>query len=95
MTLIGLGYFVASLIMSFLYPIGYQGGGAFAEGLRFGAVLGVFWWLPTMIVYAGVYEQTLANAFVTGAWHGVEGAGGGIAIAMVHARLGKATQPEA
>ncbi len=94
-SLIGLGYLVASMVMGFLYPIGYQGGTALAEGARFGAVLGVFWWLPAMIVFAGIYEQTLVNALVDGAWHVVEGGAGGIAIATVHARMGGAAEPAA
>ena len=57
-----------------------------AEGLRFGAVIGLLWWLPANVILSGIYETTLSSAFVDGAWHVVEGAAGGVVIGLLHAR---------
>ena len=35
-------------------------------------------------------EQTVTQAVVDGVWHGVEGAAGGVAIAMIHAKMSAA-----
>ena len=63
--------------MAWVFPIGYKGGSGVAEGLRFGAVIGLLWWLPANVVLSGVYETTLASALVDGVWHIAEGAAGG------------------
>ena len=42
MPFIFLGVFVAALAAAWMYAKGFDGGSAFGEGLRFGAVLGVF-----------------------------------------------------
>ncbi len=86
LVLIGAGYLITAMVMAYVYPIGYKGGSGVGEGLRFGAVIGLLWWLPANVVLAGVYETTLTSGLVDGAWHIVEGAGGGIVIGMLHAR---------
>ena len=37
---------VSALLMAYMFPIGYKGGKHFAEGLRFGMLLGVLMSLP-------------------------------------------------
>ena len=64
MVAIGLGYFLTAAVMAVVFPIGYKGGSGVAEGLRFGAVIGLLWWLPANVVLSGVYETTLASALV-------------------------------
>ena len=38
---VGLGYLITALVMAGVFPIGYKGGSGVAEGLRFGAVIGL------------------------------------------------------
>ena len=83
---IALGYLITVAVMTQLYPVGYKGGSGVSEGLRFGAVIGLLWWLPANVVLSGVYETTLASGLVDGVWHVVEGAAGGVVIGVVHAR---------
>ena len=86
LVLIGGGYLITAVVMAYVYPIGYKGGSGVGEGLRFGALIGLLWWLPANVVLAGVYETTLVSGLVDGAWHIAEGAAGGIVIGMLHAR---------
>ena len=83
---IALGYLITAVVMTLLYPVGYKGGSGMTEGLRFGAVIGLLWWLPANVVLSGVYETTLTSGLVDGVWHIVEGAAGGVVIGLVHAR---------
>ena len=91
MVVIGYGYLITAVVMTLLFPVGYKGGSGIAEGLRFGAVIGLLWWLPANIMLSGVYEMTLTSGLVDGAWHVVEGAAGGVVIGLLHARGAGAT----
>ena len=86
MVVIACGYLITAAIMAFMFPIGYKGGPGLTEGLRFGAVIGLLWWLPANIVLSGVYETTVASALVDGAFHVAEGAAGGIVIGLLYVR---------
>ena len=86
MVVVGFGYLITAVVMALVFPIGYKGGSGVAEGLRFGAVIGLLWWLPANVILSGVYETTLAAAFVDGAWHVAEGAAGGVVIGLLHVR---------
>ena len=46
MVVVGFGYLITAVVMALVFPIGYKGGSGVAEGLRFGAVIGLLWWLP-------------------------------------------------
>lgn len=91
MVVIALGYLITVAVMSSLYPVGYKGGSGVTEGLRFGAVVGLLWWLPANVVLSGVYETTLASGLVDGVWHVVEGSAGGVVIGLAHARGARVT----
>ena len=86
LVVIGCGYLITAAVMAVVFPIGYKGGSGVAEGLRFGAVIGLLWWLPSNVVLSGVYETTLASALVDGVWHIAEGAAGGVVIGLLHVR---------
>ena len=81
-----LGYAVVCLIMSHMYPKGYEGGSAVTEGLKFGAMIGLLWWLPTQLVLYGALEGPLSIVLVDGGWHLVEEGLAGIALAMVYGK---------
>ena len=90
LVVVGLGYLITAVVMTCVFPVGYKGGSGVAEGLRFGAVIGLLWWLPANVTLSGVYETTLASALVDGTWHVVEGAAGGVVIGPLHARGARA-----
>lgn len=55
---------VTALLLAYIFPKGYRGGKPWAEGLRFGMVMGVLVSLPTTLhVYADA--QTAAPGLVT------------------------------
>ena len=91
LVVIGCGYLITAVVMTLLFPVGYKGGSGMAEGLRFGAVIGLLWWLLANVILSGVYETTLTSGLVDGAWHVVEGAAGGVVIGLLHARGAGAT----
>lgn len=78
------GYGVLALLMAWMYPKGHEGGSAWAEGAKFGAVIGILWTVPIQLILYGVMEGAFSMVYVDGGWHLVEQALGGIAIAMVH-----------
>ena len=86
MVVVACGYLITAAVMAFIFPIGYKGGSGIAEGLRFGAVIGLLWWLPANVVLSGVYEITVASALVDGVWHIAEGAAGGVVIGVLYVR---------
>ena len=80
-----LGYLILGLLMAYVYPKGYAGGGGIGEGLRFGAIMGLLWVLPHGVVLHGVeYGATGKLILVDAAWHLVEQGIGGIAMALIY-----------
>ena len=86
LVVVGLGYLITAVVMTLVFPVGYKGGSGVAEGLRFGAVIGLLWWLPANVVLSGIYETTLASGLLDGVWHIAEGAAGGVVIGLLHVR---------
>lgn len=83
--LVGLGYFVLAVLMAVIYPKGYEGGGPWREGLRFGLLMGVLSTLPReLILYGAEGCHTGMLVVVEAAWHMVEQGAGGVAVAVVH-----------
>ncbi len=84
MQFIVLGYLILGLLMAYIFPKGYGGGGAVCEGLRFGAVIGLLWVLPHAVVLHGVEFGAMGKLILVDAvWHMVEQGIGGIAIAAM------------
>ena len=73
--------------MAYMYPKmytkGYEGGTPLGEGMKFGAIIGLLWWLPTNLVLYGVTESPFSMVIVDSAWHVVEEALGGAALGLV------------
>jgi hypothetical protein len=44
-----LGWLVTAVLLAWIFPIGYRGGVAWAEGLRFGMLMGVLSGLPGVL----------------------------------------------
>ena len=91
LVMVGNGYLVLAILMGWAYPQGYSGGSPLAEGVRFGAVVGLLWILPFSLVLAGLYDLSLSQVAVDSAWHIVEGAVGGAVIALAYGRAADAT----
>jgi hypothetical protein len=80
------GYLIVALIMAYMYPKGYEGGSPVREGFKFGAMIGIVWWLASQLVLYGATESTFTLVYVDGGWHIFEQGVAGIALAMVHGR---------
>ena len=91
---IGLGYLVVGLIMAYMYPKGYEGGSPIAEGLKFGAVIGLLWWFSTNLVLYGALDGPFSMVLVDGAWHVVEEGLAGIALGLVYGRQVRVSAPQ-
>lgn len=88
MGMVIVGNVILALLMSYMFPMGYKGGAAVGEGLRFGVLVGLLWTLPLELIFVGVWNVPLTLALVDSGWHVVEEGLAGIAIAMVYARGG-------
>ena len=84
MTLIVVGYLIQAFMMSYIFPIGFGGGSAVKEGLRFGIILGSLFALPGAFIFAAVYKMPLQANIITAMYHIVEFAAGGIVIAKIY-----------
>ena len=84
MTLIVVGYLIQAFMLSYIFPIGFGGGSAVKEGLRFGLILGMLFALPGAFILAAVYKMPLEGNLIDAAYHIVEFAAGGIVIAKIY-----------
>ena len=82
-----LGYVLLAMLMAYLYPKGYAGSEPLAEGLRFGAVMGVLSTLPRSLILYGIEGgHTGTLVIVDAAWHIAEQGLGGLVIALLYGR---------
>ncbi len=81
-----IAYLILSLIMSYMYPLGYKGGRPTIEGLRFGALIGLLWVFPHELAMAGAHETSISYVFKNALWHMVEQGLGGIVIGLIYSR---------
>jgi hypothetical protein len=75
-----LGYLILAALMAYLYPLGYKGGSPLKEGLRFGIIIGLLWYLPFNVIMIGVVGKSGTLIVVDGLWRLVEQGVGGIVI---------------
>ena len=85
MIMVALGSLVIAVLMAYTFPIGYKGGSAVKEGFRFGALIGLIWYLPLTLIINGVTSYPpLVVVIVDSAWHIVEQGVVGIVIAFIY-----------
>ena len=75
-----------TLIMAYMYPKGYGGGGPAAEGFRFGALMGIVMVLPLNVLFVGVFNVPIGAAFLDVPWHVIEQGATGAVIALVYGK---------
>jgi len=81
---IAIGYLFYAFIMAYMFPIGYKGGSAVSEGLKFGAIIGVLITVPLTFINMGLLSASAGPALVDAIYQIVEKAIGGIVIAKVY-----------
>lgn len=81
---IGIGYLIFTFMMAYMYPIGYGGGSALNEGMKFGIMMGIIMSFPRAFIYAGAYKMPLIANLYDGTYHLIEIAIGGIVIAKIY-----------
>ena len=84
MKLIIVGYLIQAFLLTYIFPIGFSGGSAVKEGLRFGVILGSLFALPGAFIFAAVYKMPLEANIIDAIYHIVEFSVGGIVIAKVY-----------
>jgi len=79
-------------LLAWIYPMGYKGGSAMSEGIKFGLMMGLVLQLPSSIHMHDVFQSTelLWFSIVHGIIIGILG---GICVAMVYG--GKSAAPSA
>ena len=81
---IAIGYLIYALIMAYMFPIGYKGGSAVTEGLKFGAIVGVLITVPMTFINIGLLSADAGPAMIDALYQIAEKAIGGIVIAKVY-----------
>ena len=84
MPLLVVGYLIQAFMLSYIFPIGFGGGPAVKEGIRFGVILGILFALPGAFIFAAVYKMPLPANIMNAVYHIVEFAAGGIVIAKIY-----------
>ena len=80
-----LGYLFLALVMAYIYPKGAEGSNHVMDGLKFGAIVGFLWIVPhSTALYGATTLFSKTGIFGDGIYHIVEGAIGGIIIAMIY-----------
>ena len=82
--LIMVGYLIQAYLLAYIFPIGFSGGSAVKEGLRFGVILGSLFALPGAFIFAAVYKMPLEANIIDAIYHIVEFSVGGIVIAKIY-----------
>ena len=95
MPLLVVGYLIQAFMLSYIFPIGFGGGPAVKEGIRFGVILGILFALPGAFIFAAVYKMPLPANIVNAVYHIVEFAAGGIVIAKIYGSNPVATDSSA
>ncbi len=85
--MISVGYVLLASLMTYMFPLGYQGGKPAIEGLRFGLLIGLLWVTPHALVRAGAHAgsdgSSVSYLLINGVWHLVEQGIGGIIIGLI------------
>lgn len=90
--IIFLAYMVLSVLMAYIYPLGYKGRRPAVEGLRFGMLIGLLWVFPHELAMAGAHGNSISYVFKNAVWHMIEQGFGGIIIGLVYGRVRAASE---
>jgi hypothetical protein len=81
-----ISYGILAILMSYMYPKGYQGGSPVKEGLVFGILMGLTCRVPWEVLELGYGRGDWSFVMTEALWHSVEEGVAGIAIAMVYGK---------
>ena len=83
-----LALLILAFIMSYMYPKGVQGDNKIMQGLKFGLIVSVLWFLPcNLIEYSMTTRLSLNSILFDIVLHAIEQGTGGIVIALVYGNL--------
>jgi hypothetical protein len=86
-----LAILVTSVLMAYIFPIGYRGGKPWAEGLRFGMLMGVLVSLPMNLHVYALTKTAFAGLLTAVLWTVITW---GIAGALIGAVFGKSLRAD-
>jgi hypothetical protein len=85
-----LGDLCFGLLLAWIYPVGYKGGSAMSEGIKFGLMMGLVLELPASIHMHDLFQSSGLLCF--NIVHGIlVGMIGGVCVAMMYNRKSAAT----
>ncbi len=84
------GYVFYALLLAYIYPKGYQGGGPMNEGLKFGLLMGLLIAVPMGFVNLGVWKITLTGSIIEMIYQIIEKSIAGLAIGLIYGKGDKA-----
>ena len=83
-----LALIILGLIMSYMYPKGVEGNDKIMQGLKFGVIISLLWFLPcNLIEYSMTTVLSLQSILFDAVLHAIEQGLGGVAIALVYGNL--------
>lgn len=93
--IVALGFFamlLQGLLLSYVYPLFYQGGSSVKEGLKFGLLAGLFLWSSQVVAAAAKHQVTSLPLWfaVETTYFGIQFALVGLALGLVYRRGGRA-----
>ena len=87
---VALALLLLAFIMAYMYPKGVEGDNKIMQGLKFGLLISVLWFLPCDLVHYAMTKAISIEAIAMDVvLHAVEQGAGGIAIALVYGNLQK------
>ena len=84
---IAIGYFVLTLIMSFIVMVNMGENPKFVGGFLFGATFGLAATLPLYLILYGRWDFSLNYALVDTGWHFIEQGVGGFLLTTIYFKL--------
>jgi hypothetical protein len=72
-----------ALVLAYVYPIGYHGGSAWMEGLKFGVLMGLLAGF-TAGIYLGIVGQPMNMVWIELVFLVIQGALNGIAVGWIY-----------
>ena len=83
-----LALLILAFIMSYMYPKGVEGSDKIMQGLKFGVIISLLWFLPcNLIEYSMTTVLSLKSILFDVVLHAIEQGLGGVAIALVYGNL--------
>lgn len=83
---VAVGGLLFTLVMAYMYPMGYKGGAPWMEGLRFGILIGLVASVANNIMFYGAWNIATDWVIVDSVWHIVQAGVAGVVIGVMYGK---------